>query len=304
MKNSRSKAILLVGCPLAGKTTYAGKIASPAYVHINTERSTEAEWSAELTKALRHGLNIILDGCHHTTASRRRILQYFEPFDYNISCHWLQTTYAASRLHADAVLSSDRGPYGVSLVVYHKELVPPSINEGYTTVKSIPYVYSAMENYKNKALFFDLDGTVRISSGKYDWPQYPTDISIFTDVHAALQNYQDDGYLLIGVTNQSGIARKRATEIQVQDCIIETIKGLKALITNVFYCPHLPDTGCACRKPNPGMAYRARELYQVNLGASVMVGNAKSDEQFAINAGIGRYYYREDFFPCAGRVSS
>jgi D-glycero-D-manno-heptose 1,7-bisphosphate phosphatase len=58
-------------------------------------------------------------------------------------------------------------------------------------------------------------------------------------------------------------------------------------IKDVFYCPHLPETGCKCRKPKPGLIYQACEKYGVDLSLSVMVGDSARDIECARNAGCG-----------------
>ena len=59
-------------------------------------------------------------------------------------------------------------------------------------------------------------------------------------------------------------------------------------ITEVFFCPHHPDDGCSCRKPEPGLISQAARKYPMDLSTAFMVGDSAKDIQCAHNAGCGR----------------
>jgi D-glycero-D-manno-heptose 1,7-bisphosphate phosphatase len=104
-------------------------------------------------------------------------------------------------------------------------------------------------------------------------------------------------YLLIVVTNQSGIARGMFTAAQMhqfngalQDMIL---KSGGPILTDFFWCPHLPEgkvpvysVECKCRKPQPGMILAAATQYDVDLDASFMIGDKPSDMEAASRAGV------------------
>lgn len=252
----------------------------------------------ELVALMVTGRSLILDGCNHTKARRKLLLSCFEPGEYLVECHRLSTTYTAALHNSHNGKSYKDRP--LNLVQFNKEFEEPCLAEGFANIRFIPFAYAVqkatMGQNRNKALFFDLDGTVRRSLGKHMWPKLVHDVEIYSDVDAQLRSYFDLGYLLIGVTNQSCIGKGLATEEEIQDCIIETIKRLKVPIEEVFYCPHHPDEGCGCRKPNPDMAFWARKKYFLDLSQSIMVGDAESDAKFVTNAGIGQFFYRGAFF--------
>jgi D-glycero-D-manno-heptose 1,7-bisphosphate phosphatase len=88
------------------------------------------------------------------------------------------------------------------------------------------------------------------------------------------------------VTNQSGIARNFVDEAamhaihdRIQDDLAEKLDGF-------YFCPHLPDEGCACRKPNLGMIEAACVDFEIDLENSWMIGDKEIDVQTGINAGI------------------
>jgi D-glycero-D-manno-heptose 1,7-bisphosphate phosphatase len=148
---------------------------------------------------------------------------------------------------------------------------------------------------RNKGLFLDLDGTViTTKSGK----EFPTDINDwrFTpNMLSKIKFYSDQGYVVCIVTNQGGIELGHITTENITSKlrnIGEEIEQYIRIDVNTIYCPYMKGYH---RKPNPGMAYTLALELELDLKGSIMVGDAKSDEEFAINAGIGTFMYVSDF---------
>ena len=143
---------------------------------------------------------------------------------------------------------------------------------------------------KNKALFLDRDGTVNIEKNYV----FKTEDFEFTDgIFELIKSYQDNGYLIFIISNQSGIARGFYTENDYENLTTWMLReldlnGIK--ITKVYHCPHHPKiTGeCDCRKPNPGMILKAINEFNINPSESVLIGDKKSDILAGENAGIGK----------------
>jgi len=124
---------------------------------------------------------------------------------------------------------------------------------------------------ENRAVFFDRDGTLCKDTG------YLNDISrleIFEDIKA-LKGLKERGFKLIGVTNQSGIARGIVKEEIVRE--INQLFIDRYGFDDFYYCPHLPDEHCECRKPEPGTVLRARAEHKIDLRSSWVVGDKESD---------------------------
>ena len=153
-------------------------------------------------------------------------------------------------------------------------------------------------NLKNrqKAIFLDRDGTIN------EYVGFLTDINEFRlmdGVAEAIQKINESGYLAIVVTNQPVIARGEVsfTELQEIHNKMETLLGQKgAYIDAIYFCPHHPDRGfegerveykisCDCRKPKPGMLYKAAEDFNIDLSSSWMIGDGKDDVEAGKNAG-------------------
>ena len=122
-----------------------------------------------------------------------------------------------------------------------------------------------------KAVFFDRDGTLCLDAHFLNsW----NDFREFDDV-VSLNRLREAGYMLVGVSNQSGIARGLVNEAFTCDVNRHFIdnRGFDAF----YYCPHAPDDGCECRKPSPGMLLQARAENNIDLRGSWVVGDKDAD---------------------------
>jgi heptosyltransferase-2 len=121
------------------------------------------------------------------------------------------------------------------------------------------------------AVFFDRDGTLCRDTGylnKYD------DFNIFINIDN-VKLLKQKGFKLIGVTNQSGIARGIVDKEFVEK--INNIFIKQYGFDDFYYCPHHPDDHCPCRKPEPGMILRARAEHGIDFKKSYIVGDKEAD---------------------------
>lgn len=126
-----------------------------------------------------------------------------------------------------------------------------------------------------KAVFFDRDGTLcKDANYLSKWE----DFEVYPDIYT-LKELKKIGFLLIGVSNQSGIARGIIKESFVQE--VNKIFIDKYGFDDFFYCPHHPDDNCFCRKPNPAMAIISRYKHHIDFKKSYVVGDKHSDIEFA-----------------------
>lgn len=134
-------------------------------------------------------------------------------------------------------------------------------------------VYSAVKKlaYAKRAVFFDRDGTLCRDA---HYLSRMEDLEIFSEI-TTLSKLRDCGFSLIGVSNQSGIARGIVQESftkQVNQIFIDQY-GFDAF----YYCPHHPDDHCSCRKPQPGMLIKARSDHAIDLKRSFVLGDKDDD---------------------------
>ena len=138
-----------------------------------------------------------------------------------------------------------------------------------------------------KALFLDRDGTINID---YGYVFQPEKFEFINGIFELCRKAQEKGYLIIVITNQSGIARGYFSEQDFAELnsymLAEfTKQGIK--ITDVFYCPELSGND---RKPNYGMFIKARDKYGIDMAQSVSVGDKERDIEAAQKAGCGKNF--------------
>ncbi len=143
-----------------------------------------------------------------------------------------------------------------------------------------------------KALFLDRDGVINIEK---EYLYKIEDFEFIDGIFELCEYYQNLGYMIFIVTNQSGIARGYYTEedfSKLTQWMIKKFKERKIIIQHVYHCPHHPDINkiCTCRKPEPGMLLDAKKEFGIDLTQSIMVGDKERDIEAAINAGITQTY--------------
>ncbi len=96
------------------------------------------------------------------------------------------------------------------------------------------------------------------------------------------------GFKLVLISNQSGVGRgffTAQTVKKIHDRLQKIFTKRNARLDGFYFCPHLPDAGCKCRKPNPGLAEMAASQLHLDLKKSYVVGDQKRDLELAANIG-------------------
>ena len=145
----------------------------------------------------------------------------------------------------------------------------------------------------NPAIFLDRDGVINVDTG---YVYLVDDFKFIDGVIDALLKLKQKGYLLVIVTNQSGIARGLFTEEQfmsLTEWMDWSLADRGVDLDGIYFCPHHPSEGsdqyrksCTCRKPGPDMILDAVKHLDIDLARSYMVGDKPSDMKAAINAGV------------------
>jgi len=134
-------------------------------------------------------------------------------------------------------------------------------------------------------VFLDRDGTLVRDHG---YTHRLADYELLPGVRAGLLRMRQAGFALAVVTNQSGIGRGYYTEADLhafQAHLFSDLERRGVRLEGSYFCPHLPDAGCPCRKPEPGLLWRARRELGADLAASWVVGDRASDVELARRAG-------------------
>lgn len=143
------------------------------------------------------------------------------------------------------------------------------------------------------AVFLDRDGTI---NEEVDYLSDPADLVLLPGAAAAIRRWNGAGYLVVVVTNQSGIARGLLDEErlrEIHDRLQRMLAREGAAIDAFYHCPHHPDFGepplrerCGCRKPAPGMLLRAAEELHLDLERSWIVGDSLRDLEAGAAVGV------------------
>lgn len=135
-------------------------------------------------------------------------------------------------------------------------------------------------------IFLDRDGTLNPDPG---YIKSPDQFELFPGVSEALARLKRAGARLIVVTNQSGIARgllSRKDLDAVHMKLKRLLDGAGVTLDAIYFCPHHPDDGCECRKPNRGMIDQAVRECGVTLDHSYLIGDHSRDIELAKRVGV------------------
>jgi D-glycero-D-manno-heptose 1,7-bisphosphate phosphatase len=146
----------------------------------------------------------------------------------------------------------------------------------------------------NKALFLDRDGIINKDLGYV----HNVDDFIFNpDIFNIIKYFKDKNFKIIVVTNQSGIGRGLFTIEEfnfLNNWMLKQFANQKAAIDKVYFCASHPFHGVGeykkddyDRKPNPGMIFRAKDDFNIDLANSIFIGDRETDLEAAISAEIG-----------------
>jgi D-glycero-D-manno-heptose 1,7-bisphosphate phosphatase len=125
-----------------------------------------------------------------------------------------------------------------------------------------------------RAAFLDRDGTINEKAPDGGYVTTPERFRFLDGAEQAVRMLACDGWLVVVVTNQRGVALGRMTLDDV-DGVNERMAHLP--ISGVFVCPHERDS-CGCRKPGTGLFEQARAAFpEIEFGRSVVIGDAESD---------------------------
>jgi D-glycero-D-manno-heptose 1,7-bisphosphate phosphatase len=139
---------------------------------------------------------------------------------------------------------------------------------------------------KPRAVFLDRDGV--INENRDDYVKSWDEVRLIPGALDALAHLAALPFRIVLITNQSPIGRGILSTEQVEAInrrLVAEIETHGGRVDGVYYCPHHPDDGCACRKPQPGLLHAAAQDLGLDLAHSYLVGDAASDVEAALAAG-------------------
>lgn len=146
---------------------------------------------------------------------------------------------------------------------------------------------------KQRAVFLDRDGTINVEK---DYLYQISDFEYMDGALEGLKELSDMGYLLVVVTNQSGIARgyyKEQDYLNLEKWMCEDLRSKGIPIARCYFCPHLPDgvipeysIECECRKPKTGMYWKAAKELGLDMDKCFAVGDKPRDLSICKESGV------------------
>lgn len=319
------KIIILIGFQASTKSTAAKEILSNVSNAVILSRDMEGGTTESLVpkakKLLEDGKVVILDNTNITKKTRKLFIDLAKEMKVKIDAQYFKTTIEDCQIrHLKRMYEKfgeifqtgispkhKKDPHCFGSIVFfkaRKDLEVPTKDEGFSQIimRDVPPIMWDKNIFKNKALFLDIDGTLRETEHLPN--KYPTDPDEVQLIHPAeqmrekLESYRKRGFQLIGVSNQSGISKGIVTEARVDE-IFERTRSLLGYTVDEFpilYCPHraAPIT-CFCRKPQSGMAMECIMKLKLDPEECIMVGDMKTDEEMAKRLNI-KYNDVKDFW--------
>jgi len=320
------KIIILIGFQASTKSSTAKEILAnvpnATILSRDIEGGTVESLVVKAEQMIKDGKIVVLDNTNLTIKTRKLFIDLAKKLNVPVDAQYFKTTIEDCQIrHLKRMYekfgeiyqtgsqgSNPKGkdPHCFGPVVFfkaRKDLEEPIKTEGFSKIimHTVPPI-TWPNTHINKALFLDIDDTLRITDhlpNKY--PTHPDEVQL---IHSAilmkekLESYRKQGFKLIGLSNQSGIYRGIVT-VELVDEIFERTRNLIGYTEEEFpimYCPHraAPIT-CFCRKPQSGMAMEAIMKLKLNPEECIMVGDRKTDSEMAKRLSI-KYYDVTEFW--------
>jgi len=137
----------------------------------------------------------------------------------------------------------------------------------------------------NALVLLDRDGTINLDIG---YLSSPDALVLLPNAAPGIRFMNDLGLTVVIVTNQSAIGRgffDRVTVESIHARLLQMLRMEGARVDGIYYCPHHPDEGCACRKPKPGLAEVAARDWNGDLAKSYVIGDKACDIELGKHVG-------------------
>lgn len=309
-----SKITMICGLPCSGKSTFAESFIQKGLFSLNqdSENGNLNSLLPKLEVLLQDRKDVILDDNFPTVASRQPFIEMAKKYDAFITCALLDTSMEDAQFNAverairltgkfptPEVIKETNHPHIFGpeiLFAYQTQFEAPTINEGFYRVDHFHFERKNDPTFVNKALIVDFDGTIReCIGGNAKFPTLKEHVQIKENRAAKLKEYKDKDYILLGISNQSGIYKGELTEHMAIELFNHTNSELGVDIEYDF-CPHQSEPiSCYCRKPHAGLFVKFMMKYKLDRKNCIFVGDYHTDKLMAENAGI-QYYDQVDFF--------
>ena len=299
--------VMLMGFQGSGKSTLVSDYTSRGYARLNRDNAGKSASLEGLLPAmemhLKQGQSVVLDNTYLTAADRKPVIERgkkagatdkvvhintpFEDCQINVCIRMVK---ALGHLPDPAEIKKSKDPAIIppaAMFAARKAFEKPLKTEGMDAIEIVPFTRVYDLSYTGKAILLDFDGCLRECPSGAHYPCSTDDIRILPGRKEKLLDLVKQGYRLLGVSNQSGIAKGDLTDEQARSYFEHTIKELGVPI-EIGYCPHrIPPMSCWCRKPQSGLGVAYIEKYKLDPRLCIMVGDMTTDKTFATRLGMG-----------------
>jgi histidinol-phosphate phosphatase family protein len=307
------KVVMIIGPTGIGKSTICQEYLDQDYIRLNRdiEGGRTLDLVPKMEQLLQQKKNVILDNTHLNPSRRIPFIEAAHNLGATIECYMLDTSKEDTQVNlATRIIQTGLNITDLDAIKKHKspnifassvhfshwkKFEEPTEDEGFDKIDVVHFERQIPSDYKNKALILDYDGTLRESSGIKNYPLKPCEIEVLPGRKEILEQYQNDGYLLLGASNQSAVGKGEFTYEEACACFDKT-NELLGLNIEYLFCPHKSGPiSCWCRKPMPGIAIYFIEKYKLDRENTIMIGDQTSDKTFAKRASI-QFEEADDFF--------
>jgi aryl-alcohol dehydrogenase-like predicted oxidoreductase len=328
--NPTRELVLIMGLPAAGKSTAARALVEQGFARINRDEAGGSlrELLPAVDRLIESGHSrIVLDNTYVSRKSRQAVIQLAARHGLPVRCVWLSTSLEEAQVNAAWRIVSTYGrllepeelrrtarqdvtAFGPGVQFrYQRELEPPDPSEGFSRIDTVPFERTRDPAFTNRAVIVWCDGIL----GRTRLPSRDAgealaapgtvpveDGGVFAERGKVLRRYAADGWRLLGLDWQPGIAEEIVTREQVE-AGLGRMQDRLGITMDILYCPHGPGPPvCWCRKPLPGLGVVFTQRYRLDPSECLYVGAGPQDPGFARRLGF-EYRDAADFFPVAGR---
>jgi D-glycero-D-manno-heptose 1,7-bisphosphate phosphatase len=153
------------------------------------------------------------------------------------------------------------------------------------------YLRRALSGPARRVAFLDRDGVINERLGPHEYVERWEQFRFVPGVVPMLRGLTAQGYELVVITNQQGVGKgvmSAAALNTIHEAMATALAGEGLTLAHVLHCPHLEEDHCFCRKPRPGLIYRAlnESPFLIDLPRSILIGDAQTDMLAGRAAGI------------------
>jgi D-glycero-D-manno-heptose 1,7-bisphosphate phosphatase len=306
---------MILGPPASGKSTLTKYLVEKeGMVSLNRDKEGGkiVDLLPKMEALLKDNKSVVLDNLFPTIEVRKPFIELAKRYNVPIHATVKKTTIEDCTFNfvqrAIGILGTFPEPELVKkskhpnifpptvLFKYKKDFQKPTVEEGFDTVSESSFGRQDDPAFTNKALIVDYDGTLReCINGNDKYPVIPEQIQMKPGRREVLQSYKDKGYLLLGISNQSGVAKGELTLEKAKELFDYTNQQL-GLDIEYRFCPHQSaPISCYCRKPQVGIGVEFILKHKLNRKECYFVGDMTTDKTFATRCGF-QYVDQAEFF--------